>query len=80
MQEKTKKCFEGSSRLDVCACAVNVRAGADLFTINRCEEAVKIQFEQCGDCGILDVVKKSDIVYEVHTFTCHSLPDSNVPH
>jgi hypothetical protein len=46
---------------------VAVSAGQDVFMINRCGTPQIIEFTQCGDGGILDVKRISDINYMVST-------------
>ncbi|XP_053387564.1 uncharacterized protein LOC123542290 isoform X2 [Mercenaria mercenaria] len=65
VQERARRCGSGKP---VCACAVIVRAGGDAFMIDRCDgPPYEIEFIQCNDCGILDVVKISDSQYEIYT-------------
>jgi hypothetical protein len=64
VQERTKYCF-GGGRGPVCACAVAVRAGADVFMINRCGTINFLDFVSCDDGGIIQVEKLNDATYKV---------------
>ncbi|XP_060604052.1 von Willebrand factor D and EGF domain-containing protein-like [Ruditapes philippinarum] len=68
VQERTKYCF-GGGRGPVCACAVAVRAGADVFMINRCGTINFLDFVNCDDGGIIQVEKLNDAVYKIITPT-----------
>jgi hypothetical protein len=55
----------------VCACAIIVRAGADAFMTNRCNgQPFEVKFIQCGNGGIIEVVRISDSKYEVNIEHC----------
>ncbi|XP_053394304.1 von Willebrand factor D and EGF domain-containing protein-like [Mercenaria mercenaria] len=64
VQEKTTVCNHGRA---YCACAVAIRAGADIFLINTCGRLKFIGFTSCSDGGILDVRKRSSLRYQVFT-------------
>ncbi|XP_060598974.1 uncharacterized protein LOC132752641 isoform X3 [Ruditapes philippinarum] len=64
--ERAGYCFGNSG--PVCACAIIVRAGADAFMINRCNgQPFEVKFIQCGNGGIIEVVRISDSKYEIYT-------------
>ncbi|WAR02991.1 VWDE-like protein [Mya arenaria] len=54
VQQKTKLCNNDRA---TCACGVAVRAGKDVFMINRCGSIHYIDFVHCGEGGILDVLE-----------------------
>ncbi|KAL4236319.1 hypothetical protein ACF0H5_004706 [Mactra antiquata] len=53
VQESTMYCFGDSG--PVCACGIAVRAGQDVFMIDRCGDVNYLDFPYCGDGGLLDV-------------------------
>ncbi|XP_060602737.1 uncharacterized protein LOC132755831 [Ruditapes philippinarum] len=63
VQETTKSCWGRAT----CACGVSVRAGKDVFIINRCGKTNFLGFSQCDDGGILQVVRNTDREYTVYT-------------
>ncbi|XP_060561686.1 von Willebrand factor D and EGF domain-containing protein-like [Ruditapes philippinarum] len=63
VQEKTKICNKRAT----CACGVAIRAGKDVFMINRCGSINYIGFTKCEDGGILQVVRINDYTYDVFT-------------
>lgn len=66
VQESTKFCFGDSG--PVCECGIAVRAGQDVFMLDRCGDVNYLDFPQCGDGGILDVDVANDYQYTVVLF------------
>ncbi|WAR02990.1 VWDE-like protein [Mya arenaria] len=64
VQQKTKPCNNARA---MCACGVAVRAGKDVFMINRCGSIHYIDFVHCGEGGILDVLEINSEKYRVLT-------------
>ncbi|XP_060570056.1 uncharacterized protein LOC132728427 [Ruditapes philippinarum] len=64
VQEQTKICNRGWA---TCACGVAIRAGKDVFMINRCGSISYLGFTKCEDGGILQVVRINDYRYNVFT-------------
>ncbi|XP_052799670.1 von Willebrand factor D and EGF domain-containing protein-like [Mya arenaria] len=64
VQQKTKLCNNDRA---TCACGVAVRAGKDVFMINRCGSIHYIDFVHCGEGGILDVLEINSEKYRVLT-------------
>ncbi|XP_060602736.1 uncharacterized protein LOC132755829 [Ruditapes philippinarum] len=62
IQETTQRC--GSA---ACTCGVSIRAGRDIFMINRCGKINFLGFPQCDDGGILQVVRINERTYKVFT-------------
>ncbi|XP_060592828.1 uncharacterized protein LOC132747457 isoform X4 [Ruditapes philippinarum] len=62
VQEQTKTCGWAT-----CACGVAIRAGKDVFMINKCGSINYLGFTKCGDGGILQVVRMDDNKYDVFT-------------
>ncbi|XP_045184975.2 von Willebrand factor D and EGF domain-containing protein-like [Mercenaria mercenaria] len=51
----------------VCTCGIAVRAGADVFIINRCGRANILEFVRSNDGGIIDVIEVNSYRYKVIT-------------
>ncbi|XP_060561463.1 von Willebrand factor D and EGF domain-containing protein-like [Ruditapes philippinarum] len=64
VQMKTTPCNDNRA---YCACAVAVRAGGDVFLINRCGGLRFIDMTSCKDGGVLIVRKNSEVDYQVQT-------------
>ncbi|WAR02988.1 ZAN-like protein [Mya arenaria] len=64
VQQKTKLCNRNRA---MCACGVAVRAGKDVFMINRCGSIHYIDFSHCGEGGILEVLEINSKKYRVLT-------------
>ncbi|WAR02992.1 ZAN-like protein, partial [Mya arenaria] len=64
VQQKTKPCNRNYA---MCACGVAVRAGKDVFMINRCGAIHFIDFVHCGEGGILDVLEVNSEKYRILT-------------
>ncbi|WAR02756.1 ZAN-like protein [Mya arenaria] len=64
VQQKTKPCNNDHA---MCACCVAVRAGKDVFMINRCGSIHYIDFVHCGEGGILEVLEINSEKYRVLT-------------
>ncbi|XP_052798930.1 von Willebrand factor D and EGF domain-containing protein-like isoform X2 [Mya arenaria] len=64
VQQKTKPCNNDHA---MCACGVAVRAGKDVFMINRCGSIHYIDFVHCGEGGILEVLEINSKKYRVLT-------------
>ncbi|XP_060573106.1 neurogenic locus Notch protein-like [Ruditapes philippinarum] len=64
VQEQTKSCNRGRA---TCACGVAIRAGKDVFMINRCGSINYLGFTKCEDGGILQVVRINHYKYDVFT-------------
>jgi hypothetical protein len=48
-----------------CACGIAIRAGKDVFMINRCGSMNYLGFTKCEDGGILQVIRINDYTYDV---------------
>ncbi|XP_060556762.1 von Willebrand factor D and EGF domain-containing protein-like, partial [Ruditapes philippinarum] len=66
VQQTIKQCDYGWE-IAKCTCAVGIKAGQDVFMINRCGSPTLFAFTQCGDGGILDVQRVNDLLYRVFT-------------
>ncbi|XP_060592666.1 von Willebrand factor D and EGF domain-containing protein-like [Ruditapes philippinarum] len=64
VQEQTKTC---NNQHATCACGVAIRAGKDVFMINRCGSINYLGFTKCEDGGILQVIRINDYTYTVFT-------------
>ena len=62
MQQKTKSCNRGYA---TCACGVAIRAGQDVFMLNRCGRIYFIDFISCKEGGILDIIREASNKYKV---------------
>lgn len=60
MHEKIKRC----NHVALCACAVAIRAGKDVFMINICGAINYIGFTSCGEGGILEVLYVTSNKYQ----------------
>ncbi|XP_060598147.1 uncharacterized protein LOC132751939, partial [Ruditapes philippinarum] len=68
VQEATKYCWGGKSG-PVCTCGIAVRAGGDVFMINRCGSINLLDFLHCDDGGIIHVERVNDHKYKILTPT-----------
>ncbi|KAJ8302823.1 hypothetical protein KUTeg_019219 [Tegillarca granosa] len=60
VQIQVTPCNGGNVR---CTCGLAVRAGGDVFVINRCSERTMFDFRSCSD-GMLEVTKKNEYDYK----------------
>ncbi|KAH3803304.1 hypothetical protein DPMN_157008 [Dreissena polymorpha] len=63
VQQKTHDCWG----VAICACGVAVRAGKDVFMINKCGGLNYMDFTQCGEGGILEVIPLNSGEYRILT-------------
>ena len=58
---KTKRC----NKVARCACAIAVKAGGDVFVVNRCDGTSFIGFTHTDTQKVLDVIRVHDTKYRV---------------